>query len=465
MSAVDNAINSIKDNLSQGFFDWDVSHGDLKSINSTLADLTPSQRNEVISGMSDAELESWAGEVHGSLGGLNADERQTLFNDLAAGLDAEQMVRMVEAFDGSGNPDSVRELGAAVATHGSPDAKQAFVEAMAGRTNTGDADFNPQPTHRNDVTDKLVADPDALAVAEVLASLEGEYFDDAWNALSDSQQTSVMQAGIGQAETSSRNGNITNFDTSLASRIADAAASSDDANVKADVFELASAKLAVVQSGGDNGAVPFGVGTDSRNASARDALATSMTTLINTDVNAIVARLEGVDHDGSALVTYISEQLDAGREDQIGELITKVQKGDDLQGDPATRFTETDAGGQYANAHNLGYLMGAVEAGVRDVTGDRVAQAEMIRDIFGGALQIAGIPGGGPSASGSRTGVDMLTDQIIDSIVEGYEQDGAKLSDVMYELGYPTDAKGDPVNHPGAEAVFKSQRGHVLDEN
>lgn len=465
MGAVDNAINSIKDSLSQGVFDWDVSHGDLKSINDTLADLTPSERNEVIAGMSDAELKSWAGEVHGSLGSLDAGERQALFNNLAEGLDAEQMVRMVEAFDASGNPDSVRELGAAVATHGSPDAKQAFVEAMAGRTTTGDADFNPEPTHRNDVTDKLVADPDALAVAEVLASLEGEYFDDAWNALSDSQQTAVMQAGIGQAETSSRNGNITNFDSSLASRIVDAASTSNDANVKADVFELASEKLAVVQSGGDNGGVPFGMGTDTRNAEARDALATSMTTLINSDVNAIVARLEVVDHDGSALVAYVSEQLAAGREDQVGELITKVQKGDDLQGDPAMRFTETDADGQYANAHNLGYLMGAVEAGVRDVTGNRVEQAEMIRDIFGGALKIAGVPGGGPAAAGPRTGVDMLTNEIIDAIVEGYEQEGATLSDAMYELGYPTDANGDPVNHPGAEAVFKSQRGHVLDEN
>ncbi|QOW21341.1 hypothetical protein [Novilysobacter avium] len=465
MSTVDNAINSIKDRLSQGIFDWDVSHGDLKSINNTMADLSPSERNDVIAGMSDAELENWAGEIHGSLGSLSADERQTLFNKLAEGLDAEQMVRMVAAFDASGNPDSIRELGAAVATHGSPEAKQAFIEAMAGRTNTGDAHFDPEPTHRNDVTDKLLADPDALAVAEVLASLEGEYFDDAWNALSDSQQASVMQAGIGQAETSSRNGNITNFDTTLAGRIVDAAASSSDPNVKADVFELASEKLAVVQGGGDNGAVPFGVGTDSRNEGARDTLANSMTTLINTDVNAIVARLEVVDHDGSALVTYVTEQLAAGREEQVGELITKVQKGDDLQGDPATRFIETDADGQYANAHNLGYLMGAVEAGVRTVTDDRVAQAEMIRDIFGGALKIAGLPGGGPAASGSRTGVDMLSDQIIDSIVEGYEEDGAKLSDVMYELGYPTDANGDPVNHPGAEAVFKSQRGHVLDEN
>lgn len=465
MDTVEKSIDLIKDKLSEGLFNWDVGHGDLTAINEQLAGLTPPQRNEVIAGMDDADLEKWAGEIHGSLGSLKADEREALFNDLAEGLDAEQMVRMVAAFDAAGHPDSIRELGSAVAGHGSPESKQAFVEAMAERTTSGDADFDPAPTHRNDVTDRLLADPDALAVGEVLASMEGEFFDDAWNALEPDQQEAVMQAGIGQAETRSRNGNITNFDTSLASRIVDAAATGADTNTKAEVFELAAEKLGVVQGGGDNGAMPIEIGVDSRNAEARDGLANAMTGLINTDVNGIVSRLERVDHDGSALSTYITEQLLAGREEQVGELISKVQKGDDLQGDPAERFTATDADGQYGNAHVLGYMMGAVEVGVRQSTADRVEQAEMIRGVFKGALKAAGFAGGGTAGSATRTGVDLLTDGIIDSVVDRYESEGASLSDTLYDLGYPNDADGDPVNHPGAEAVFKSQRNHVIAEN
>src|SRR5690606_12518162 len=106
---VDSAVNTIRDNLDQGFWDWDVSHGDLAENNSTLADLTPAQRNEVISRLSDGDLDTWADEINGSLGELSAGERQDLFNSLAQGLDAEQLARVTRAFEG--HDGSIAELG------------------------------------------------------------------------------------------------------------------------------------------------------------------------------------------------------------------------------------------------------------------------------------------------------------------------------------------------------------------
>lgn len=463
--SVDNAVSTIKDNLSQGLLDWDVTRGELQEINRVLADLSPSERNEAISRLSDDNLKNWAQEIHGTLGDLSAGDRESLFNSLAEGLDAEQMVRVVNAFESEGHGDSVRELGTALATHGSSENRVAFVEAMAERTVTGDDSYDPAPTHKNDVTDRLVADPDAQAVAEVLASLEGDYFDQAVGELSDTQLDAVMQAGIYEAETSSRNGTITNFDSAVAARVVDAAASSNDPAVQARVFDAAAAKLAVIQGGGDQGAVPGGFGTDSRLAPARDELTQALTGLINTDTNGIVSQLETSERQGDALTTYLTEQIAAGREDEIGELLLKLQAGNDLSEDPLARFEAETAGGDRQNAHVLGYFAGAIEAAVRNVTDDNVAQAEAVGAIFKGVIQYAGIAGsgGGPATSTGTATATHLTQAFVDDAVAAIKADGGRLHDELTDLAYPHDAEGVPYEGERSETAFDAARGRVLD--
>lgn len=438
--SVDNAVSTIKDNLSQGLLDWDVTRGELQEINRVLAGLTPGERNEAISRLSDDNLKNWAQEIHGSLGDLSAGDRESLFNSLAGGLDAEQMVRVVDAFENEGHGDSVRELGTALATHGSSETRAAFVEAMAGRTVTGDDSYDPAPTHRNDVTDRLVADPDAQAVAEVLASLEGDYFDQAVAALDGGQLDAVMQAGIYQAETSSRNGTVTNFDTAVAVRVVEAAKSGNDPAVQARVFEAAGERLDLIQRGGDNGAVPFGVGVDSRQEGARTALADAMLGLLQQDTNGLVTELRtNFDLSGTSLTSLNSELINAGREDAVRDLILQLQQGND-----GTQNAFDHVAGSDVVARNLGFFTGSAVNSISEIKADREAQANTLKAIFGTGYGAAGAAN--PTAGVFASVGNGLTGAAIDNIIGRFESsDGdtaTGLAQAFYELSIPRDENG-----------------------
>ena len=160
-TSVNDASSTIKDNLSQGIFDWDVSHGELVENNEVVAELTPSQRNELVASLSDDDLKNWTQEIDGYNGALNASERQQLFNDLAEGLDGTQLTRLVKAFDG--NPGGREALGDAVAQHASPDAKVAFIEATKGSI-----DGKYYATQGRD------GNPETVVIAKVLGSLKND---------------------------------------------------------------------------------------------------------------------------------------------------------------------------------------------------------------------------------------------------------------------------------------------------
>src|SRR5690606_25350160 len=64
-SRVDQALDTIRDRLDEGFFN-DVSQGDLRDINATLSGLTAEERNAVVSELSDDELNKWTDELDNS---------------------------------------------------------------------------------------------------------------------------------------------------------------------------------------------------------------------------------------------------------------------------------------------------------------------------------------------------------------------------------------------------------------
>ncbi|WP_149196394.1 hypothetical protein [Luteimonas suaedae] len=440
MSTIDDAVNTIQDRLSQGLLDWDVSHGDLTDISSTLSGLTPSERNQVVSQLEADDLKNWAQEVHGNMGSLSAGERQDLFKNLAEGLDGEQLTRVVNAFESEGLGDSVRELGTAVATHADSATKTDFVSHMADRTNSGDDNYNPEPTHKNDVTDTLRADPDAQAVAEVLGSLEGDDFDTAVGHLDGAQLDAVLQAGIYQAETSTRNGNITNFDSTVATRIVEAAATSNDPSVKGAVFTAAAERLELIQKGGDNGAVIGDIGVDSRHEPARTGLSDAMLGLLQSDTNGVVTEIRTqYDLSGTSLTTLNRELIGAGREADIRNVILQLQQGNDGGGNAY----ETVAGSDVV-ARNLGLFTGSAVNAISDLNTERKDQAETLKGIFGTAYGAAGAanPGAGVIASVGNG----ITTSAINSIIGRFESsDGdtaTELAQAFYELSIPRDADG-----------------------
>lgn len=470
MSAVDEAVSTVKDALWQGVswgrIDLDVGHDDLTRISETLADLTPAQRNEVISRLSDDNLKNWAQELYGHAGSLDKSERDALFNDLAQGLDADQFIRLVDAFENDGNGQGSSELRAAMAGPDVPaETKLAFIEAMTARISPEATSYDPAPTHRNDVTDELHADPNAQAVAEVLGSLSGSSFDAAVSHLdANSRLDEVLQAGILQSEVNSRNGAVTNFDTGVAADIVRAAATSHDPAVQASVFQQAADVLKTIQGGGDNGAVPFelsdiGIGPG-RHAGARDELTNAMTDLLKSDTNALIAQLETQDRGGHALVTYLSEQISAGRENDVASLIVRLQTGDDLSGDPVTRFDNLDT------AESLGYFMGATEVGIRRATEGEVAEAEAAGKLLKGVVTYGGVFfDGGVGGSILKSGAGSAVDAAVADVVASIKEDGTTLSRELARVGYPADADGVPVENNASEIQYDSARGRVLDEN
>jgi len=72
------AFDSINNNLAQGLFN-DVSREELLAINTTLSELTPNQKNNVIANLSDDKLETWGSEINGLRGSLNTSEKNELY--------------------------------------------------------------------------------------------------------------------------------------------------------------------------------------------------------------------------------------------------------------------------------------------------------------------------------------------------------------------------------------------------
>ena len=158
--SVDAAVDRVRSNLKQDFFDWDVTEKELKDNNQALKELSPAQRNEAIGKLSDDELKHWADETKGLNSPLKADDRRDLLNMLAQDLDAQQLGRAAKAF-------GVEDMAGAVSSHGSPQQKLDFIKSLQGDAN---ADLKIRPGLG--VTTSSYGNDSAKAISQVLGSLK-----------------------------------------------------------------------------------------------------------------------------------------------------------------------------------------------------------------------------------------------------------------------------------------------------
>jgi len=447
MGDVNNAVNTVKDRLEQGIFNWDVTHGDLTDISNAVNELEPSERNELISRLSDDDIKNWTQEIDGLDGALSAEQRQDLFNKLAEGLDGEQLTRMVEAFDGS--PGGLEALGSAVAQNSSSEAKAAFIEAAKGSIN---ADYR--------ATQGRWGNAETTVIANILSSLSNDpaTFEQALGSLSDSQLRDVMEVGLGRSYTAGYTYASTSVNPSVTAAIISGAADINDPALKARVFEIGSQQLGIIR---DDTINPMG-GADAPASQITGAL----TSLLDSDTTGVVRELETAYRDGKGITTYLAEQLDYGGQagqEQIGEFIAKLQMGNNLLQNPATRFMDTDGDGNYRNAQMLGYFMGGVEAGINIVTDNRSDQANLIATVFKGFVGAVGAinPGTGVAASG----VSTLTDVMVNNAVDGFKNDASNLRDTLTNLAYPRADNGQPFEGEQAETPYDTALLRVVNAN
>jgi hypothetical protein len=101
-------------------------NGNLHETVQDLKDLTPQERGQALSKLTDADLKELAGDVNanGILGanGLSNDEKRELFNTLADGGSGEDLARLASAFD---SREDTQLLAESVASKGSNESKQA----------------------------------------------------------------------------------------------------------------------------------------------------------------------------------------------------------------------------------------------------------------------------------------------------------------------------------------------------
>jgi hypothetical protein len=435
-SRVDQAVNTIRDRLDEGWFN-DVSHGDLQDINATLKNLTPAERNEAIAQLSDAEIEKWTDELDngGFLGmgeGLNVDERRDLHAALGESLDSTQLARVYEAYD---NRAQKLELAQGVAAHASADVKTDFIDALAAKTTEADK--------IGGVMINDLGDTEGLAVAHVLGSLGGNQtaLSEAYGHLGDNQLKSVVEAATQQTMYANMSGGVPtySYDAAPLADLVDAAATSTDAQLKARVFEHAGQQLGTVS--GANGLFTPTIGAKE----AANEIRTSMEGLLKSDVNGVVEALEQDYQAGKGMTPFLQETLgqDNGA-DTIRSLVDQLARGNDLSENMLTRFTtptSQDGGVFYPAAERMGYFSGSLHQAFVGANKSIEDNAKTLESIFGFA--VGKLPGPGVSDAAG-----WLTEKGFEAAVDSYKGENADLFESIVALTTPTGADGRPYDGP-----------------
>lgn len=440
----------------------DVTHRELQDINHEVRQLSPAERNETVAGLSDAQLKTWAGEVRSGgvlgSGGLEADERQALLEDLAAGLDGKQLARLSRAFDDRLASD---ELGDAVAAHAGHGAKVEFVKQLAGEVE-GDSRA-------------------AVQVAKAIGGLRGDAasVDAALGAHDKQQLATVITAGL-QKSNSNDNGifsqsgshTFVTYNAEPLRALLDAAATGNDATLKADVFQLAATELKALSQvqgvhGGSTVVMSKGEVTE---------LTKSLSHLITSDTNGVMKELERNDPYGRGLSSFSEQMIRHGHFDEMKVILLQLKTGNDGTEDQVKRFTavgvDSEGNGQhFNNAEVLGYFVGSVQAGASAINRDADKQASTMKALLAGSLSAGkDIRGAWISDKVGKallgTGVAVVGTASVLAIDAWNRQAKAATTDwreSFKEMARPQGADGRNYNGPAPEADFDAAISRVAD--
>ena len=440
---VEDAVNSIKSSLSEGFTDWDVTHGDLNNIRDTFRNLNAAEANQVIERLSDGDIQKWVDELGGINGGFNREEKQQLFKELAGKLSGANLSRFAEALGDDGF--EAQDFGRAVGQNASAQTKVDFVRNMAGSVERRDGASE--------------------AVAEVIAGLGNNpaAMNQAIGALSDTQLQKLMENISVKGISSPMGGYTIEYKGELLSKMLDAVAKSNDPDVKARVFNAAAMQLKSIE---DSPSIIPGtaiIGKGDAAARIRD----SLTNVINSDTVGIMTSLEHNYRNGEGITAYAKSMLNGGKTSELGQIVARLSKGNDLTGDPLARFGTqvrgTDGNPHYQNAQVLGYFAGALFGGAKQITGDRTKQADMLKNVFG---TIAGGVGAlNPPAGIASSIVNGLTQTIVNQVTDAVNNGTMDMQEALQKLLFPRNTETGALYEGAAEADFDSAFSRVVLRN
>ena len=447
---VADSVKLIKDRLSESLTDWDVSHGDLSDIQNSVKGLNSAETNEVFKQLSDGDLTKWADELDGTLGSFDAGEKKTLFNELAGKLDDQQSARFSNAL---GDQENIQSFADSVSNNATGATKAALIGRYAGNVETNESA--------------------AIAVAELIGGMKNNprELEGVLKNLTQPQLAAVMKAAsqeeIHSTPVFSPQGGIgggsvyTTFNPAPLADLITAVSNTNNAELKANVFQAGATQLKNIEEAG--GLLNPVAGQDDAAKTVRD----SVTNLLNSDTTGIMTNLEHNFRNGDGISAYTKSMLKAGETTQLGNIIAKLSKGNDLKNDPLARFgsqvSGTDGRPHYQNAQVLGYFSGALFAGAKQITSDRSKQADMLKNVFG---TIAGATGAINPASGIASSVvNGLTQEVVGEVTDGLNKGTMDLQQALDELIFPRNTQTGDSYEGAAEADYDSAFSRVALRN
>lgn len=455
-------LNTIRDNLQDGFFDG-VSADELRENSQALDLLSGDDTNSVIEQLSDDELAKWADELYdgktlgifGS-GGLNIDERNSLYNNLAVDLDSEQLERVYHAL---GDEDRQAEFIGAIATHSSETTRVSLIEQLASQTTDGSVRF--EASFAVSGTDQW--DQDAAAVSTLIGSLtHAPTIEQAFAALDNEQLQAVLEAGTRPETMTSSMGHASHtswfFDTTGLTSVLESAAVSGDNDLKARVFELASRQIEQIRD--TDSLLAPNPSADERAGEVADALSE----LLASDTVGIITSLEKgsavlSSRAGNGISTYTEELIRQGDLDTIREIIARLQAGNGLTADPSEFLSrssvDTHGNRDFQNASNLGYMVGSVREAITAIQTDAQEQAATLNTLFGAAFGLAGlaIPSGQIAGKAALVLARPLSAELVDDVTGSLADGNLSLGDAIEQLALPADIYSSDVTGPFGDAI------------
>jgi|GEM_PF-3897109 len=458
------SLDSIRANLEDGWLD-SVSNQELQDNTAIIDQLDSQNANAVIAGLSDEELGKWISEINegGFLGGgLDATERDALYDVLAADLEPDQLIRVHDSLD---TEDQRTELIDSIATESIVQVRGAVIERLAPRALDTPTELHPQLLGIGG-TLREVGDDDALAIGRLLGSLNGypAALDAAVASLGDETLEAVLVAGIQESSLTHvvANGNTGSattsvlFDPSVTIGVIEAATAGASVQTRTRVFDLASRRIDDVRA--TDTLLQPNVSAGGVAGSLSDALGG----LLASDTNGIVTALESGSVSeshryGNGLSSYTTEVIRQGDTKPLTEAIAKLQSGEALKADPEAFLSQHTVNAQgarnYQNASNLGYFVGAVHEGIDAIESDAAKQAEIVTAVFGTAFGVAGpfLPKGSVAAPVAAAIARTLTLETLDARADDLTAGRASLGQALEQLAWP-----DGVNNSDLENTFEA---------
>lgn len=444
----DKAVQDIHHHLDGTGFLGTISNSDLHDSTKDLTQLSSADANDAVSQLSDDDLKKLADG--GMWNELSDGEKRDFLNEMAGKLGGDNLAKLGKAF----GYDAVAD---AVLSHGTPNAQADYVAALAPQV-SGDAQNHIQvggssSTYGND---------QAQAAAKVLAGLSGQpsAFNTAVNALSSAGKLDdVMKTALGQTDNYSEAAVTSSFKPDQLVRILNAAATTDDPAVKAKVFEEGGKQLKTLEDAHMSlGYVPIGAEDGAKQVAA------AMGNVLKSDTNGVIHELDNnaFSRDGHALSAYFREMVKEGNYADIADVVHKQQTGNDGNQNVATRL-----GPPYDNAKDLGYVTGAIEAGIKGYTNDAAKQAAAVGGIFNAV--ITATAAAGPGATVASAGMGYLTSSLVNAATDSINGNGDSLSQALSLLAYPHDESGVSLlpkdQQTTFDTVYDSARSRVKGAN